>query len=1430
MAEGAPKDPEGGAAAPANKPGKQGPATRVWLLTTCLTAATLLVIAYFFWSHNAQLRAALDDEYSRKSAYLAEEADLRIESYERLSAAVGSTVIRLEQSDAASQRKTAPEQYGQAQERLAATQQLSGVLKDTLQTATREKSRAAKAALESITAADAAAQSEVDARDKLVAIDSRVSAAAAALKTAETNLNAPARDPVRADFSDAGVEPAAPPREERAQQRRIEYGQALRDYRKAEADRQSAEARVRTTTEQAQTAYDQMEAAISRFGAADQNVSKQVDPIEKNVRDKQVELEKKLRQAAFAFENQARDDCEASPPGERRACLEVSIIKGLLEAKPGRPAVEIVQRAAPPELRAAPLAQVKEDSALVVVPDTGLDATASSAASDSQARYLRIPLSLLMAQGATVQARDGSRETLFDEVLLVDGATRKVLYASASDPLARAVTLPAGELKDPPSKYSAAAAPSILEIDLGSQRYLTFERPVRSAIVSSGPTGGHSASGDASDGSLVVVGLVREARMTDQVKALSPLEFLTAVVVTALAIFAWPLAKLWFVGAGTRFSRVDMVVFGTTSLAGTLLVALLVLTIAASSRLERRVDTQLAGAAVDIGDVITGAWSNSTKNVKDFIGEALKVVNALPDEKTAATASSGDVEGKCAALSDQQRTARWVLLGKTGDGSPSGFCVRTRKEAGEEGAWSSTFWANDLGYEQIQSTEGPTETPPVNLGIRDYFQRALASCSDGHKDGYVPEVVRSMTRTTKSLVVAQGTCAPNRHGIVASESDLTRFDLRIPPGIQWAAIDATGKVMLHSSLDAHHGHDLFEDLDPAAQETLRSAVITRTPATFSGEYEGAPSRLHVEQNQETGWYVVVIGSLASSHAIVADTLKTTVVAVGIFAICVGLLTVGAGLWRVWRAAPAGGSSSLHAFDLQPRASEVRKYCSAAVALGAGSVVLLVLALSAGPWVPTFFLLLSCGVLIFFGSAKVPGVWQAAKDPGAPTAATETRTTHPLWERIDVAYVACCSAFAVAAVVVPTVICFVGAFSSAAQNGLDLEQRALAVRSECDVVPARSASCLRMLPHVEPQSPADGNTEVAAVPPQRFWSDLLWPMRTVMGWMSSSVLPGDSAGLVCERNGWLDLDLRSQNYCLFHSEMLHLLGGGNEKTLIELGAGVLATVLLSAAVAFYSIKRLFFLGVLASPFQSTDAVEEWRRASAGERGRLFVLFPSSQAPPAEALVFGATDIADDANAAKTLEKVEGAAAPDALVLADVDPLRRAPESLRPRWARALMRFTVLRGSGRPNPSPSDASRFDDWSTSDHDEQRVLAQLAIDGHISPDPSNVPVLRHLLGRGLLDPDTLRIKEPAFAGFVATAVGPDRMRAWEAADTDVAWGILRVPLLSGVAFLVVLVMQVRPDLASGGALLIPPLVGGLPAALRLVASMLGGGNQATV
>ena len=108
---------------------------------------------------------------------------------------------------------------------------------------------------------------------------------------------------------------------------------------------------------------------------------------------------------------------------------------------------------------------------------------------------------------------------------------------------------------------------------------------------------------------------------------------------------------------------------------------------------------------------------------------------------------------------------------------------------------------------------------------------------------------------------------------------------------------------------------------------------------------------------------------------------------------------------------------------------------------------------------------------------------------------------------------------------------------------------------------------------------------------------------------------------------------------------------------------------------------------------------------------------------------------------------------------------------------------MHGPGRPVPAssklahalipgeqPSEAAFMHEWTTSDDDEKRVLAQLAIDGYTSPHPKNAPTLRHLAARGLLDADTLTLRDDDFRDFVRRTVSTDDLHVWQASETTLA------------------------------------------------------------
>jgi hypothetical protein len=108
----------------------------------------------------------------------------------------------------------------------------------------------------------------------------------------------------------------------------------------------------------------------------------------------------------------------------------------------------------------------------------------------------------------------------------------------------------------------------------------------------------------------------------------------------------------------------------------------------------------------------------------------------------------------------------------------------------------------------------------------------------------------------------------------------------------------------------------------------------------------------------------------------------------------------------------------------------------------------------------------------------------------------------------------------------------------------------------------------------------------------------------------------------------------------------------------------------------------------------------------------------------------------------------------------------------------------------------------WTASDDDERRVLAQLALDRHPSPHRRNCATIGHLARRGLLDPCTLTIADRHFAAFVASEVTGADLDRLERGEGPNAWRTLRIPLVVGASALLAMLAQGSPELQATGVI----------------------------
>jgi hypothetical protein len=363
-------------------------------------------------------------------------------------------------------------------------------------------------------------------------------------------------------------------------------------------------------------------------------------------------------------------------------------------------------------------------------------------------------------------------------------------------------------------------------VQLGSVEYRAFFRPVRMLH-------------ERNDGlpALLVAGLVRDRALLDDVQRVESSYVLLGLFLMAMAVISLPAAKLWLIGPHVRYRRLDVLLFEVAAIAGAVLSAVLVLSVAARESLQLQLDAQLGRVARSLSHALSTRVEGAARSLQKFDG-APEFAAPPPPADDGVQGSERDCEPRQLPV-DRQPPGPWnVLFRIDGQGRQTAKYYRAER------------------------------TPCVDVASRDYFQtvrnrnlRYLAEPSTpaGSTLRGAAEVVRSRTTGDVVMVIA----IPERQhpgSTLALEvplADLTRQLL--PRGVQTAVIDARGRVMLHSDNATFQGQSFFEDLRAQKLPALRSALDSQLEGALDIEYLGAPSRLYMQPLQ-AGWTAVAIAN------------------------------------------------------------------------------------------------------------------------------------------------------------------------------------------------------------------------------------------------------------------------------------------------------------------------------------------------------------------------------------------------------------------------------------------------------------------------------------------------------------------------------------------------------------------------------------------
>jgi hypothetical protein len=460
---------------------------------------------------------------------------------------------------------------------------------------------------------------------------------------------------------------------------------------------------------------------------------------------------------------------------------------------------------------------------------------------------------------------------------------------------------------------------------------------------------------------LLLCGLVRSDRLKAESERVRPSTFLLGLLGVGLSVLLLPLAKLWLVGARSRFSRFDVALLVTSALLATLLAVVTVLSFVARDRLAKRLDDQLAKVTGDVKATLRRDIERGAKGLEGFVAKTRDLQDALRRRAGADTVCPGGVREP----------------GGQGAAGPLPVCEWAKANAADamgSGDWHSNdwraFWVNRDGDQQIKVTPVEHATNPISVGRRAYFRRALdrpQACPSGAVKCDTFDVVRSATTGEIDLEVVRATRSDHDRGevtgVAAVQISLRKFDDAVTPlGFQVAVVDGAGQVKVHSNNEAHQGQRILDDMRDG--DALRAALAPGADEFLDLAYLGVPSRIHVQHLPDADWYVIAIARSDLIDVPVAAMVLWTMA--GFFALMVLTLVV-VGLDSLVRGAYGGRRAPA---QLRPDASRIEDYARLALrSVFAGTTVVIVAVLWHRP------------LLVFLATIVVLAVHCARRWPG-----------------------------------------------------------------------------------------------------------------------------------------------------------------------------------------------------------------------------------------------------------------------------------------------------------------------------------------------------------------------------------------------------------------------------------------------------------------
>lgn len=466
---------------------------------------------------------------------------------------------------------------------------------------------------------------------------------------------------------------------------------------------------------------------------------------------------------------------------------------------------------------------------------------------------------------------------VFESVALID-ADQKVLMFTALDlglvnldRRAASTAKPAESVKGAATAERAPAesktftrepvgAPDEFDDEIAGEAYRVFRYPLDVGAL--WPKYGIRAP-------ITLAGFVSTPRLRSESLALNPLWLAALVLLATLGVLAWPFLKVVLMGPAELLRVGDLVGVVLSLVLGMGLGVLVVLDTVSyrwpDPEGTQGLNRQLESLAHHIAARIEQDMDEGRNLLEDL--------NTIPPDVLLHTPRLNLDQGK--------------NLGLTGARQVEALCKYRFTQA---------TWISADGVQYIKWAWDGEPPPMLNVEDREYFRavRDDRAWRDSRGPFFV-ESVRSRS-TGKQLAVFSAPSklsGKGRREVVAVGMPLEGvIDPLLPPGFDFAVIDADGRSLLHSQIDHAVEENFFEECHHP--QRLRDAVLSRGQASMTVRYWGRDRYLLVTPLKNTPWSVLVF---FRKDLIRAAHLQTLIVAASLFLVALVLAALHGALAR-----------------------------------------------------------------------------------------------------------------------------------------------------------------------------------------------------------------------------------------------------------------------------------------------------------------------------------------------------------------------------------------------------------------------------------------------------------------------------------------------------------------------------------------------------